>query len=107
MRGPISPPLSRRTPLASFGGWVLTMTCPTCGLKVRSLDDLMKKVGAHREIGSVFSRISCDRCGANPTKLIAKQEWVSKFGREIPQIDLSEYLSDEKSTHPPAAKLAG
>jgi hypothetical protein len=73
------------------------MTCPTCGLKVRSFDDLMKKVGAHREIGSVFSRISCDRCGAKPTKLTAKLEWASKFGREIPQIDLSEYLSEQQT----------
>lgn len=92
MMGPLSPPPTSRTPVASFGLMKLEMRCDHCGPRIKEASELIAAVGPHREIGEVFPRLTCGSCKRKLSGLIAISDLAVQFGREPLTVDVTEFL---------------
>jgi hypothetical protein len=82
IEGPISPPLSSSTPLASLDGWNLVLRCATCGPREKPVSELYKAVRASTALGVVLPKLRCDGCRAKPAGLEATCPWARRWNPE-------------------------
>lgn len=96
--GPISPPLSSSTPLASLDGWNLVLRCATCGPREKPVSELYSIVRGSTALGTVLPKLVCDRCRKKPTGIEATCQWARRWNPTAVswRLDLSPFLSVQK-----------
>jgi hypothetical protein len=92
--GPISPPVSSRTPLASLDGWAFVLDCAVCGPREKSVNELCAVVPPAALISDVLPKLVCDRCRSKPARMSATCQWARKWNPEAAnwRLDLTPFL---------------
>lgn len=87
----ISPALGPSTPLSSLGGYLLILTCPSCGEKIAKVDKLISVPAAGVvALRSFIPKLKCSTCGSAPIKIEAECDWIRRFHpNALPRINLS------------------
>ena len=97
--GLISPPLTKSSALGSLGGYLLVITCPSCGEKSVSVDKLISTPSAaYVTLKAFVPKLKCSKCGSAPIKIEAECDWIKRFRPiRLPRIDLSWLIAEKIS----------